>query len=89
MLLLPMRAMTTGRYIRFTQQEAGAKVGVRVRTLSDLPAVPAGATGRVIAYTEVEPAGFDVIIEWDTAGRGRPVRDYFTRDEFERLLSEF
>lgn len=74
---------------RFTQPEAQARLGLRVRLLRDFHAVQAGTTGRVVATSdEIEPDGYEVIVEWELVGRGRSTRDYFTRDEFERSLIE-
>jgi len=74
---------------RFTKPEAESKLGLRVRTLSEITGVPAGTLGRVVALSEeIEPDGYELIVEWELAGRGWPVSDYFTRDEFERWLIE-
>jgi len=72
---------------RFTQTEALTRIGLRVRARADFPGVPAGTGGRVVAMSdEVEPGRYDLLVEWEVAAPARAVRDYFTRDEFERLL---
>lgn len=106
--------MVERRY--FSQQEAEAKVGRRIRTLVTWSGVPKDTTGEVI---RADPAGqaktpleepvdtFDVAIQWDLprdpvqigAGEvegepfiaitgGKPLVDWFTKDEYEQYLVE-
>ena len=96
--------MSERRY--FSEDEARAKVGQRIRTLTEWSGVPVGTEGRV---TRADPAGkgWDVAIQWDlradplqvATGQldgedltiitgGKPLVDWFTRDEYERYLVE-
>jgi hypothetical protein len=70
---------------RFTESEAAAKVGKIVRSLIAFCAVPKDTAGTVIGLVALA-GGFSVIIEWD--GSGTPFRDWFSKDEYERMLEE-
>jgi len=101
----------------FSQAEAEAKVGTRIRTLVEFSGVPVGTTGRVISADQAgwakppfgrEEEVYDVAIQWDLprpkpfadlvipAGAepyihirtGKPLVDWFTKDEYERYLDE-
>ena len=72
---------------RFTRSQAHGLLGRRVRSLGAYVYLPAGTAGAVVALEEVEPDGFDLVVEWDASGRGG-VRDWFSRAEFERYLVE-
>ena len=74
---------------QFTEAAAQAKVGARVRSLIPFSAIPVGTTGKVISADELA-GGYDVAIEWDLPKHpyGKPLSDWFTRDEYERFLEE-
>ena len=67
----------------FTEEEARAKIGKRIRSLLPFSGVQQGITGRVTSAHE-RTGGYDVIVEWDTL----KLRDWFTKDEYERFLEE-
>jgi hypothetical protein len=73
--------------IRFTAEEAGEKVGRRVKSVAEFAGVPKGTTGRVVGAEEA-PGGFDVEVEWEQPDRLRPLRDWVTKDEYEQKLTE-
>jgi len=72
---------------RFTEAEAIALLGRRVRSLGAYAYLPAGTAGQVVAREEVEPGCYDVVVAWDGSPRA-PLHDWFSRDEFERYLVE-
>lgn len=77
----------------FSKEQAEAQLGKRIRSLVEFSGVPVGTTGTVVAFDEIYPEGFDVVIEWDLADRlygaqTKPLRDWFTRGEFEGFLVE-
>lgn len=71
----------------FTQAEAVALVGRRVRTRVAFSGVAEGTTARV---TRADPgrAGWTVGITWDLEDHGRPVTDWFSRAEYEKFIEE-
>lgn len=90
----------------FTEAEARAKVGSRIRTLTAWSGVEAGTTGTV-TRADRAGSGWDVAITWDlptnppAAGigevdgepvlavrTGKPLTDWFTKDEYERWIEE-
>ncbi len=72
----------------FDQAEASAKVGQRIRTRVEFSGVPQGATGQVVK-ADASGAGYTLAIEWDLAERrAKPLVDWFTKIEYERLLEE-
>jgi hypothetical protein len=72
---------------RFTRREAEALVGRRVRSLADYAYLPTGTTGCVVAFEEVGPEEFELVVEWD-GSRRVALRDWFTHTEFDRFLTE-
>jgi hypothetical protein len=77
---------------RFTEAEARAKVGKRIRTRVEFSGVPKGTTGRVVVADAMRE-GFDVAIEWELPSRPfgtqrRRLRDWFDKFEFEKHLEE-
>lgn len=70
---------------RFTQQQAQALMGLRVRTQVEFSGVPAGTAGKVVRADE-GAGGYTVGIQWELAGRDRPLVDWFDRAEFTRYL---
>jgi hypothetical protein len=79
---------------RFTKQEAETKIGKVIRSNAEFSGVPEGSTGRVVKADnmgDVDNTGEDewnAVIEWDLPQRGKPVQDWFTKDEYERYLEE-
>lgn len=78
---------------QFSKQEAGSKMGRTIRSLGEFPGVPKGTTGHVVDLEEMGRAGFAVVVEWDVPRRQfgtkqEPIRDWFTKDEYERFLVE-
>ena len=90
----------------WTEAEARALVGKRIKTLTAWSGVEEGTTGRVVRADRVG-AGWDVGIQWDlptdpltvTRGQiagegvtvisgGKPLVDWFTRDEYEKWIVE-
>ena len=90
----------------FTEDEARAKVGQRIRTLTEWSGVPVGTKG-VVTRADRAGKGWDVAIQWDLPTAplqvmrgqvegepftaitgGKPLVDWFTRDEYERYLVE-
>lgn len=68
---------------RFTKEEADLMLGRQVRLVLELTDVPKGTTGRVTEADEIEPNGFDLIVEWDLPGKREFPHDWFTKEEFE------
>lgn len=73
---------------RFSAEEAQGKVGRMVRSLVEFSGVPKGTTGRVVAVYEVGRDRFSVDVEWNLPERAKPLRDGFSKDEYERFLVE-
>lgn len=72
----------------FDYPTASGKVGRRVRTLRDFSGVPAGTTGQVI-QADPSDGGYALAIRWDLPARtGKPLVDWFSKDEYERFLQE-
>ena len=75
----------------WTEAEARALVGKRVRTTIEFSGVPAGTEATI---TRADPGsdGWTVGLTWDLEdhkGPGRkPLTDWFTRDEYERWIEE-
>ena len=85
----------------FTQEEAAAKVGKKIRTLAAWAGVPRGTTGTVVKADQmgrVKPLDkdpqkiWDVVIEWDLPVPPlrvhKPLQDWFTKDEYETYIEE-
>jgi hypothetical protein len=70
--------------VRFTKQDAEALIGRNVRTLADISCVPAGTNGRIVSANEAGN-GYDVTVEWES---GRLAADWFSKDQFEKYLTE-
>jgi hypothetical protein len=73
---------------RFAEHEAKRILGQCIRSLIEFSGVPQGTTGRVVEVDEIEPGGFDAVIEWDLSSRSKPLRDWFTKSEYEQFLVE-
>ena len=66
-------------------QWARSKIGQRIATRVDFSEeVPRYTTGTVVSA-----GGLDTVaVQWDIPANQRPLLDWFTRDEYERFLSE-
>jgi hypothetical protein len=73
---------------RFTKEESGRLSGRRVRLEVAFTDIPKGTTGVVCAADEVEPNGFEIIVQWEGVGADAHPRDWFTKEEFELALAE-
>jgi len=70
----------------FDECAALAKVGHRIKTLVEFSGVPRGTLGEV-TRADRSGAGYTVAIQWELSERiGKPLIDWFTRDEYERFL---
>ncbi len=72
----------------FDQASALRKVGQRVRTVMEFSGVPQGTTGEVM---QADPSGegYTLAIQWELPEhRARPLRDSFSKSEYERFLVE-
>ena len=72
--------------VRFTGEEARAKLGSRVRSIVAIDGIALGTSGRVMQVDEIESNRFDLIVEWDTRLEGKRQHDWFTKEQFERYL---
>jgi len=85
----------------FTQEEAEAKVGKKIRTLAAWAGVPRGTMGTVVKADQMgrvktldkDPHKVgDVVIEWDLPVPpihvNKPLQDWFTKDEYETYIEE-
>lgn len=70
---------------RFKKEEAESKVGTVVRTRAAFWNVPYGTRGRVVDTYQVSTGWFDVVVEWELAGKPR---DRFAKDPFEEFLAD-
>jgi hypothetical protein len=73
---------------RFAKAEAERYVGRTVRSLVVISTHPEGSTGRVVDLQEVLPEEFDLVLEWDLPCSSQPLRDWFSRDDYNRDLVE-
>ncbi len=71
-----------------SKDEAEALLRRRVRSVIDFSDVPKWTTGRVTEMDEIEPNGFELVIEWDLPSRDQSKKDWVTKEEFERSLIE-
>lgn len=74
----------------FSQGEALAKVGHKIRTLIEFSGVPKGTTGIVL---EPNDRLVSLPIQWDLPERpygaySKPLVDWFSKDEYEKFLEE-
>ena len=72
--------------IRFSIEEAQAKLGRRVLSLVAVDSVPAGTFGCVRQLDEIEKNNFEVIVEWYVLIEGKRQHDWFSKEQFERCL---
>lgn len=72
----------------FEECAALTKVGRRIKTMVEFSGVPRGTFGEV---TRADRSGeeYTVAIQWELSERlGKPLVDWFTKDEYERFLVE-
>ncbi len=74
-----------GRY--FTQQEAEAKIGKRIRSLIALPGIARGTDGVVIG-TDSSARGYRVAVRWNKRVASQPPIELFCRDEYYEFFEE-
>lgn len=72
--------------LRFSREEAQAKLGRRVRAVVRVDGVPAGTFGCVMQLDEIEQNNFEVIVEWYVVFEGKRQHDWFTKKEYENCL---
>jgi len=72
--------------VRFSHEEAQAKLGHRVCSLLTLDGIAKGTFGRVMQIDEIEKNDFELIIEWDTRIEGKLQHDWFNKEQFEQCL---
>lgn len=73
---------------RFSDAEAQAKVGRRVRTLTAFYRVPRDTTGRVVDTYEMSENRYDVVIQWNLPEAPEPILDRFAKSTYEQFLAE-
>jgi len=74
--------------VRFGKKEAESKLGTKVRSRIAIDGIPAGVAGHVMQLDEIERNGFDLIVEWSILVQGKRQHNWFSRDEYERLIDE-
>ena len=74
--------------VRFSREEALSRVGRRVRSIVGFDGLEVGTLGRVMEIDEIEPDGFELIIEWDSRIEGKFQHDWFTKEQYENSLVE-
>jgi hypothetical protein len=74
------------KLLRFTREEAQAKLGRRVRAVVAVDGVPSGAFGCVMQLDEIEKHKFEVIVEWYVLIDGKRQHDWFSKEQYERCL---
>ena len=72
--------------VRFSREEAQAKLGRRVRALVGVDGVPTGTFGCVMQLDEIKKNNFEVIIEWYVLVDGKRQHDWFSKEHYERCL---
>jgi hypothetical protein len=81
----------------FTQEEAEAKIGQRIRTKVTWASIPVGTHGTVVGIDEMGKTKsaatvpiviFDVVIRWDVTNHQQTLTDWFTKEEYEQYLEE-
>ncbi len=86
-----------GRPRQFTIAEARGKIGRQVRRRTtgrlELDDIRAGTTGQVVEAHPVGDGCAEVVVRWNLPqvrvfGRLRPLCDWFTRTDYERLVEE-
>lgn len=73
---------------RFTEEEARAKLGKRVRAWMERPGLSRGAIGTVVDIFHLGDEYYEVIVQWDGLRPNRPCGDWFTKFEYDVFLEE-
>lgn len=73
---------------RFTEEEARAKLGQRVRVSLNFPGLYQGAAGTVVDMFHVGDNLYEVVVQWDIPDRHKPHGDWFTKREYQFFLEE-
>ena len=84
-------AQITSFFPTFLAFEARAKIGTMVMAPCDVRGVPEGTRGRVMGMEEEPSGGYELRILWlaeELPGRKTPFIEWFTKNEYERLLAE-
>jgi hypothetical protein len=71
----------------FTEDEARAKIGTRIRTRVEFSGVRAGMVGTVIRHY-ASGRGRALDIAWEIPGRSALLVDGFSKDEYQQFLME-
>ena len=73
--------------VYFSQEEAQTLVGRHLENRRAFSGVPSGTEG-IVRRASSTSQGFTVAIEWQLGGQGKPLLDWFSRDEYRRYLKE-
>jgi hypothetical protein len=73
---------------RFTEEEAKAKVGKVVTTLTEFYRVPLGTTGQIVDTYKMAEGCFDVVVQWHLPNLPEPLFDRFAKSTYVQFLSE-
>jgi hypothetical protein len=89
---MPEREPPLRRRAYFSEQQAQALLGTRIRTRVPFSGVPAGTEGTVISVDQL-PAGHTVAVAWVLPYRPfgtqrGPLVDWFSKSEYRRFLDE-
>lgn len=72
----------------FSEAEAQSKLGKTVRLLAPHDQLPRGEIGHVVDCHELKAGAFEVVVRWDSSDSSAPTHCGFSRNRYERLLSE-
>lgn len=72
--------------VRFSREEAQARLGRRVRTVVGVDGVPSGTFGCVMHLDEIEQNSFELIVEWHVLIEGKRQHDWFSKEQYEQCL---
>ena len=73
----------------FTELEARAMIGRRVRTRVAWSGIPVGTTGRIVDTAVIASGnGWRIAIGWDLKSSERQMIGWFTRNDYELELEE-
>lgn len=82
------RQIARAERILFKKSTALSKVGQRVTSLIEFSGVPTGTIGQVIR-ADKSGEGYTLAIQWELPGRpGKPLVDWFTKNEYDQYLRE-
>ena len=80
--------MSDQKPLRFSREEAQAKLGRRVRAIVGVDGVPTGTLGFVMQLDEIEKNDFEVIVEWYVVIDGKRQHDWFSKEQYEHCLMD-